>query len=385
MGIFSRAVRYLVRQRVKACLLFGCFLIAWGMVLCCTSLLRNAKALQSSLEEKTGSKVILTPASPFSERDIDMLSQKEGVISVNATSKAAAQPLSFSPVPGPDDGSAVTVWVLNDPTADGPFAQEQYRLLEGDFQGAVVNDALGLSLGETILLQSGNGQEINAPVTGLFSSGSERLQPDGVYTENRLENQIFLSPSVGFPLVDGVGYCSVSLYTAQPDALAEVLESEYPDCSVTASGKLLKTLTAPVRQVIQLAGMMLILTAAVAGTVISLLLSLWMRTRQKEFAILLALGYSKFCIFVQAWVESLIVMLPAALISPVLSGTLISRLLYLLLPQPEYETLLSSSPRWDHFPALAAACCGALAVCVTISLLPCIIQTPREILSKMED
>jgi len=385
MGVFSRAVRYLGRQKIKACLLFGCFLIAWGMVLCCISLLRNAKALQSSLEEKTGSKVILTPESRFSEKDILRLSQKDGVLSVNATSRTAVGPLSFSPVPGPDDGSAVTVWILDDPRLDGPFAQEQYRLLDGNFQGAVVNEALGLSLGETILLRGGNGQEISAPVTGLFSSGSERLQPDGIYTENRLENQIFLSKSVGFPLLDGAVYASVSLYTAQPDALAEILESEYPDCSVTASGKLLKTLTAPVRQVIQLAGMMLILTAAVAGAVVSLLLSLWMRTRQREFAILLALGYSKFCIFAQAWVESLFVMLPAALISPVLSGTLISRLLPQLLPQPEYRALLSSSPRWDHLPALAAACCGALAVCVVISLLPCLTQTPREILSKMED
>lgn len=385
MGIFSRAIRYLWRQRSKSCLLFGCFLIAWVMVLTCASTLLKARELQSSLEENTGSKVILTPSAPFSEEDICFLSQQAGVLSVNTTSKMTAEPLSFSPVCGPDGENTVTVWFIDDPTADGPFAQEQYRLLEGSFQGAAVNEALGLSLGETIVLRDEQGQELRTEVTGLFTSGSERLQPDGIYTVNRLENQLFLSPSVRGALAGHAGYCAVSLYTSQPEALARTLEEKLPGCSVTASDKLLKTLTAPIRQVIRLSGMMLALTAAVAAAVISLLLSLWMRSRQREFGILLALGYSKLCIFIQTWLESLIIMIPAVLASLALSRILIPRLIPALLSGPEYRPFLSVSMKYSQLPALAAACCGALALCVGVSMLPCLCAKPREILSKMEE
>ncbi len=385
MGIYSRAIRYLWRQKVKSFLLFGCFLIAWVMVLTCASTLLKARELQSSLEENTGSKVILSPSDPFSKEDIQLLSQQAGVLSMNTTSKITAEPLNFSPVFGPDGENTVTVWFIDDPAADGPFAQEQYRLLEGSFQGAAANEALGLSLGETIVLRDEQGQELRTEVTGLFTSGSERLQPEGIYTENRLENQFFLSASVGSALADHAGCCTVSLYTAQPEALARDLEGKLPGCSITASDKLLRTLTAPTRQVIRLAGMMLALTAAVAAAVISLLMSLWARSRQREFGILLALGYSKLCIFIQTWLESLIIMVPALLVSVALSRFLIPRLIPALLSQPEYRSFLSFSPKYSQLPALTAACCGALALCVGIADLPFLCKKPREILSKMEE
>jgi len=385
MGIFSRAIHYLWRQRGKSILLFGCFLVAWVMVLTCACALLKARELQHSLEENTGSKVILAPSVPFSNEEIQLLSQQAGVLSVNTTSKITMEPLSFSPIVGPDGKNAVTVWFIDDPTADGPFAQEQYRLLEGSFQGAVVNEALGLSPGEAIVLRDEQGQELRTEVTGLFTSGSERLQPDGVYTENRLENQLFLPPAAGGTLSEHAGYCTASLYTAQPEALARGMEEKLPGCSVTASDKLLKTLTAPIRQVIRLAGMMLALTAAVAAAVISLLLSLWARSRQREFGILLALGYSKSCIFIQAWLESLIIMIPAVLVSLAMSRVLTPILIPALLSGPEYRTFPSVSMKYSHLPALAFACCGALALCVGISMLPCLCRKPSQILSKMEE
>ena len=63
-------------------------------------------------------------------------------------------------------------------------------------------------------------------------------------------------------------------------------------------------MSAPLEQISKVANLMLVLTLVTGTVVVSLLLCMWMRTRQKEVAIFMSLGKTKSEIFLQTLLEA---------------------------------------------------------------------------------
>lgn len=75
------------------------------------------------------------------------------------------------------------------------------------------------------------------------------------------------------------------------------------DVELSTSDTLYQQMSAPLEQISKVANLMLVLTLVTGTVVVSLLLCMWMRTRQKEVA-LMSLGKTKSEIFLQTLLEA---------------------------------------------------------------------------------
>lgn len=395
MGAALRASRYLWRKKGKSLILTGCFFVMCTAVLLTGVLVRGTEELQQSLEEKTGSKLILE--GKISREQAAQWAELEDVTKVNRGASGVVHPISFSAIIGGDGENSMTLWAYDDTAADGPFAKEQFRLLEGEPIGerrgllisAHLAQANGISLGDRLTLEGPSGARAEGTVVGLFLSGQERRQDDGaVYSANRLENQVFCDFEYFETLFGEGALSSLSLYAA-PTALEKLEEhirqQAGPGINMTASDTLFRQISAPLRQVGRMAGMLRSLTMALFTLILSLLQGLWMRSRQREFGILRSMGLGGGMLVVQCLLENLLLLIPAGLGAAVTVGKLRQWLWALLFSDPAYAALGTVSLRSGDLGALALRCGAAAAVGLILGMLPSLRESPSEILSKMEE
>ena len=106
------------------------------------------------------------------------------------------------------------------------------------------------------------------------------------------------------------------VYTDQPEqteTLAEKLQELLGEkAKVTSSDLLYQQMKAPLEQIIRITKLMMTFTLLSGTVIVSLLLCMWMRSRQMEMAVLISLGESKGAIFLQTFLESVMIFLLAA-------------------------------------------------------------------------
>ena len=304
MTFFQRALRYIQRKKSKSILLFSCFLMISTLVLCSVMVLQTAQATEQSIREKTGSKLVLENIQGNNGITSDTVTQAmelPSVTKINRISSGLAYPYDFSPViirDGTDAiNLAVTLHAYDSTEIDGPFAQEKYRLLDGQHIGetqsgilvnSILADANQLGIGDRITLATETGESVSGEIIGIFFSGIERKQDDSIASAYRVENQIFVSHDLFSVLYGTEGYSTVAIYTDNPDTLEDLWEQIEllinDSISITSSDTLYRQMQAPLEQVIRITTLMLALIVITAVIVISLLLCMWTRTRTKEMA-----------------------------------------------------------------------------------------------------
>ena len=202
---------------------------------------------------------------------------------------------------------------------DSPFSEMQYRLASGDYikrekKGAVINANLAnqneLKVGDTIELSTENGTKVSVQIIGIFMSAgnAEKDQPSETTAVNRIENQIFIDNSTYKELFKEAEFEKICIYSKRPEKL-DVLETSLQkifgnDVALSTSDTLYQQMSAPLEQISKVANLMLVLTLVTGTVVVSLLLCMWMRTRQKEVAIFMSLGKTKSEIFLQTLLEA---------------------------------------------------------------------------------
>lgn len=392
--VILRASRYLWRKKGKSLILTGCFFVMCTAVLLTGVLVRGSEELQRSLEEKTGSKLILEGS--ISREQAEEWAKAEAVTKVNRAAAGTVRPLDFSAMIGADGENSLTLWAYDDTAADGPFAKEQFRLLEGEAVGpgrgllisAHLAQANGISLGNRLTLEGPSGARAEAAVVGLFLSGQERRQDRAVYSANRLENQVFCDFDFFEKLFGEQDFSSLSLYAA-PSGLKklgeEISMQAGPEVRMTASDTLFRQISAPLRQVGRMAAMLRSLTVALFTVILSLLQGLWMRSRQQEFGILRSMGLGGWTLVAQGLLENLLLLLPAGLGAAGTVGKLRKSLWGLLFSDPAYGAMEAVRLKGSDLGALAPRCAAAAAVGLLLGMLPSLRESPSEILSKMEE
>ena len=129
---------------------------------------------------------------------------------------------------------------------------------------------------------------------------------------------------------------------------------------------------------------MLTLTFLTGTVVVTLLLCMWMRTRQREMAILISLGVKKTGIFLQAFLEAATVFGIAAAGACILGNGLAGLLQSMMTGAVAGNLSLEVSLKAGDIAGLAWT--GGLVVVIAVgcSLLPVLRANPRDTLSKME-
>ena len=244
----------------------------------------------------------------------------------------------------------------------------------------------GIQMGEKILLQSVEGQTVEAAVTGFFLVGGEERQTDNVATVNRIENQLYATTDFVYMLSGEKDFINAVVYVNNPEQIedtADILAEMYEGRAViSAKDNTFQKLNMTIGQTERITFLILLLTILVGCAVAGLLLAMWTRGRKKEIAVLISLGVPKGNIFLQMLSEELflygLAFIGAQVITVLLLPVVGGRMEYL----QENSFMLQLSPGG----MIVSLCAGLAGVMILtgISVFPYMKKQVKEVLSEME-
>lgn len=405
MPFYQRGVLYLTRKRAKSILLLMIFLFVNSMILGTNMILHAAQSTEAAMKEKTKAKVVceMTDAGqPVTEEDARGIGNLDAVTSINRMGQQAAYLLELLPVTGNTsteaDNQKVSLLSFDDMETDSPFADQSFRLTEGRLIGpesqycAVVNQgfaqANGLKVGDTFSLENEEGKKTTVEIIGEYLAGNETRQEKETLALYRQENQIYIDNTVYLELFGEKGFYKLSAYVSQPELLdslaGEIQEIVGEKAEVTTSDTLYQQMKAPLTQITRVVSLMRLLAFGTGTAVVSLLLCMWMRSRQKEMAVFLSMGEGKAVIFWQALLESAAVFLIALLGACALGTAASGWMQKLLLATVDTGTSLTVTLQAGDIAQLLGIGGTVVGIGVLLSLIPVLRSNPKDILSRME-
>ena len=404
MPFYQRAFLYLFRKRAKTALLFLILLLVNSMILGTVMILHAAQTTQISIEKKSKAKAvceITQDRDRISSQDISAVKQLPHITFLNRQAESPAYLSDFLPITASasqkPENSQIHLTAYDDLEKDGPFATQNYRLTDGTLiqpqadSSAVIHETFatvnGISIGDQIHLENEHGKTITVTVCGLFLSGNEHQQDNTLDSLYRIENQIFIDTKSYTTLFNSDQFNQLIVYTDQPgqtEALAEKLQELFGEkTEVTSSDVLYQQMKAPLEQIIRITKLMMAFTLLSGTVIVSLILCMWMRSRQREMAVLISLGESKGTIFLQTFLESVMIFLLAAIGSCCL-GTLSANVLQTIRSASEPTLVMTPSLQMKEIATLFAAGSLVILTAVLLSLVPVLTTNPKDILSRME-
>ena len=405
MPFYQRGVLYLTRKRAKSILLLMIFLFVNSMILGTNMILHAAQSTEAAMKEKTKAKVVcemIDAGQPVTEVDARKIGNLDAVTSINRMGQQAAYLPELLPVTGNTsteaDNQKVSLFSFDDMETDSPFADQSFRLTEGRLIGpdsqycAVVNQgfaqANGLKVGDTFSLENEEGKKTTVEIIGEYLAGNETRQEKETPALYRQENQIYIDNTAYLELFGEKGFYKLSAYVSQPELLdslaGEIQEIVGEKAEVTTSDTLYQQMKAPLTQITRVVSLMRLLAFGTGTAVVSLLLCMWMRSRQKEMAVFLSMGEGKSVVFWQALLESAVVFLIALLGACALGAAAAGWMQKLLLATVDTGTSLTVTLQAGDIAQLLGIGGAVVGIGVLLSLIPVLRSNPKDILSRME-
>ena len=405
MPFYQRGVLYLTRKRAKSILLLMIFLFVNSMILGTNMILHAAQSTEAAMKEKTKAKVVCEMADagqPVTEEDARGIGNLDAVTSINRMGQQAAYLPELLPVTGNTsteaDNQKVSLLSFDDMETDSPFADQSFRLTEGRLIGpdsrycAVVNQgfaqANGLKVGDTFSLENEEGKKTTVEIIGEYLAGNETRQEKETPALYRQENQIYIDNTAYLELFGEKGFYKLSAYVSQPELLdslaGEMQEIVGEKAEVTTSDTLYQQMKAPLTQITRVVSLMRLLAFGTGTAVVSLLLCMWMRSRQKEMAVFLSMGEGKSVVFWQALLESAVVFLIALLGACALGAAAAGWMQKLLLATVDTGASLTVTLQAGDIAQLLGIGGAVVGIGVLLSLIPVLRSNPKDILSRME-
>ena len=405
MPFYQRGVLYLTRKRAKSILLLMIFLFVNSMILGTNMILHAAQSTEAAMKEKTKAKVVcemIDAGQPVTEVDARKIGNLDAVTSINRMGQQAAYLPELLLVTGNTsteaDNQKVSLLSFDDMETDSPFADQSFRLTEGRLIGpdsqycAVVNQgfaqANGLKVGDTFSLENEEGKKTTVEIIGEYLAGNETRQEKETPALYRQENQIYIDNTAYLELFGEKGFYKLSAYVSQPELLdslaGEMQEIVGEKAEVTTSDTLYQQMKAPLTQITRVVSLMRLLAFGTGTAVVSLLLCMWMRSRQKEMAVFLSMGEGKSVVFWQALLESAVVFLIALLGACALGAAAAGWMQKLLLATVDTGTSLTVTLQAGDIAQLLGIGGAVVGIGVLLSLIPVLRSNPKDILLRME-
>lgn len=401
MRAIQLAFKYLVRNKGRTILLLLILLMTHTLILGTGMMMQATEHSKQLLEEKTNSKIVVETTQPLNRRIIDQIQHLNGVSFLNCIGRQVLFPENFHVITMSDsldeDNLSSAVITYSDLQRDGPFADGIYRLADGNYikpgkKGAVVHMNLAqqnrLSIGESITISNSDGKKLTVPIIGLFRSvgNVEKDQPDATDALNRIENQIFVDQDSYKRCFEIVSYDSLCVYLENPkdaDALKNTLRHMLgQNVVLNTADALYSQIMAPLEQVGSVARLMCTLAVFMGTTVSTLLLCLWMKSRQKEIAVYMSLGRTKENILGQLVMESGGIFM-LSIIGTMFASNGIATFLKNMVINPN---IINGNIKItvQDIGLLILLGFGMILVAQLFSVIPILKSKPKDILTKME-
>ena len=351
MRFMQRAFLYVIRKKGKSVLLLVILLVIATFVLTGLSIERASTKAQDNLRQSLGGVFQVTPdfteenpyfrmdsdgegntnlytELPVTENIINAIMGIEGILSCNAESKCLIS-AKLDVFPGnvplkPDYKDKVYARIVAGTENNNLFQSGTVKLKEGrhmtgnDNYAAVISSDLAqrnhLGIGDSISLQGDENAEVK--IVGIF----EILKPDSIIesitTYDRLENQIFTGLDTYERLIPGqaAGYLSAEFKVSDPARLDTVLSQvknistiDWRAFTITQDNETYLEAAAPLSELQSLVTALLMVIIIVSAVILTLILTMWGRTRIHETGVLLSFGIGKSEIISQYLAEVMLI------------------------------------------------------------------------------
>ena len=377
MGTVKRAFLYVTRKTGKSILLFLILLVMATFVLTGLSIAKSSREAQRDLRKTLGGEfqivVDLSDSNPYAGKIVDDDGSVElytkypvtremidtvmainGVKSYNAeTHMFVSTDLAIFPGNVPvkaEYSNLIYARSVLDTRNSSFFQSEKFNLIEGNHitenekNAAVISRALaeknGLKSGDTISIQGEN--TVTVKIIGIY----EILKPDPLYENiaayEKAENQIFVDFQTLQNLSGNIpaGFGSVTFAVSDPAQLNQIISDvknlpsiDWRAFEMITDNETYLEAAAPLQKVQTLVTTMMIVIVLVSAVILSLVLTLWGRSRIHETGVFLSLGIAKGTIISQYLAEVFIIAVFAFGFSYVTSNTIANQLANGLLQQ----------------------------------------------------
>lgn len=401
MKTAQRAWRCLARNPGKTLLLALVLFAASALYLGTTVILDAATQAQETLAAKTQAKIICEAtdaAQPLAATDVDRVAACAGVARVKRQLQASVTLENGTPVTQSDStaraNSQLSLIGLDDLAGDGPFADGSYHLREGQSDvgkdGVLVNAVLAgqndWQIGDAITIEAA-GKTLQLSICGIFSAGNEEKQSANTLALGRIENQLYASAEQVAMLGDAATLVRLYAVSDEPwrlDALADELQQLFGRrAEITTAAALYEQTAAPLAQLSLVVNLLRTVAVVAVAFVTALLLTMWLRTRRREMAILLSLGAQKRTLFAQVLLE-VDAVFAASACTALAVVWLLAQMWRASLAQ-QFGSALSLQLHFGTIAGFILAGGVLLAACIALVMLPILRKHPRSLLSEMEE
>ena len=350
MNFMNRAWLYIVRKRGKSILLFVILLVMATFILTALALGNASKAAQQELRQSLGGSFLIgfdyTENNPYlkvesveggtlmystqqiSPELVEQIREIEGIKECSATVEGlAAFPsleLFTGNIPIEEEFRAsskiLSTWKSEELTrfTSGQLTLTQGRhILPDDKNKGLISKDLaeknGLKIGDKI--QTDKGVEIE--IVGLFSPKEIEGINDQVTTYDKIQNLIItdLATLVAYengPAIQGFNELTVSVNDPQNmeeiiSKVKEISGVDWKGFSFLVDNEDYENAASSLEQLSELVSTILMIALIVSIAILSLILTMWARTRIHETGVLLSVGISKLSILGQYIAEVLLI------------------------------------------------------------------------------
>ena len=393
MNTLSRTIKYLTRKKSKSILLLLVFLVVNVMLLSTNAMIHSLENTKDEIKQNTKSKFIVNIVDekyPITNTVIDELQKLENINFINKRSNALMSIDNIKAVNDTTNKNQINVIAYDDLSKDSLFEEGKYKLTKGAINdvnenGIIINHIFAelnsLKLGDTLKIDEG----VLAKIVGIFESNDEEKQPDIIASKDRIENQIFINQELMNKINENQTYTEVYVYVSNPD-LIQKMQNEVSqickDYDVTNTNTLYQQIKIPLDQVQRVATLIQIITIITSCVITTLLLSMWIRARYKEMAVMISLGTSKFQIYFQTFLESFILLVISSILASVFTFGFIDTLKSFMPTVENISVQLNIS--FSDITTQLMIGTITIVIALFIAQIPILKTNPKEILSKTE-
>ena len=436
MNFFKRAIKYSARQKLRSLLLFLTFTLLSTTILIALSSEKAVQQGTKQIKETVGASVRMEidmnnqnnfgPAEDLgngasgytyngdsiTEKIINSIAELPNVVSYNAKIEDAywGLPENFEPIPGMVNapGLSIPYTAILDSSLDVKFLNGSYKLEEGrhikpnDSCTALISKELAdrnnLSVGDKITFQEfeTGKTECTFTIVGIYSgtegTTKQAITPDGIPANCGYIDMEGLKKFYSRGNEKLEGYDNLDIYTHSPEEAKELMETikDLPEVKGktftfdvnTEDFDMVSTPLSSFGSMVDTA----VLTITVIGMlIIVLFLVLWTRSRNKEIAILLAVGRSKVEIIAQFLVENILIGILSIFASTALSFGLANQIGSFIISKAG-ENISNLNIQIATSDMIKVFGIGFILIClaVIIASYTIIRLRPKDILTKME-
>ena len=287
------------------------------------------------------------------------------------------------------------------------FLSGRFELVEGSHitddmsDGIIISQQLadrnGLKLGDSITgiyYPENNTPAIDMEIVGIFDIVADKDDVVNMYDDASYydySNYAFCSMEAAEGLIegwgeDGEGISAAYFYVSDAAQLDSVIVEaqnissiNWDNFIITANDEVYQNISSALSDTNTLVTTLIVIVTVVSMVLITLILSMSIRSRQKETGILLAVGIAKPAVILQYALETMLIAIVAFPLA-YLSSKQVAGALGTLFGKTAANVIVTP----QHFMIVAVVGAALLLASVMVSCIPAIRLKPKQILSQME-